>query len=99
MGGKGISGDSGVRCQPQSKPIKVNLQQLASKLLPSWLYKMYLKCKIVKNLLSKFQMGVSSHKLGMAWYLYSISMTLIVMVHYPLIFYIKGDMAQYYWIW
>ena len=34
MGGKRISGDSGVRCQPQSKPIKVNLQQLASKPLP-----------------------------------------------------------------
>ena len=33
MGGKGISGDSGVRCQPQSKPIKLNLLQLAFKLL------------------------------------------------------------------
>ena len=48
MGGKGISGNSGVRCQPQSKPIKVNLQQLASKPLPIWLYKMYPKCEIIK---------------------------------------------------
>ena len=40
MVGKGISGDSGVRCQPQSKPIKVNLQQLAFKPLPLWPKKM-----------------------------------------------------------
>ena len=46
MGGKGISGDSGVRCQPQSKPIKVNLQQLDSKPLPIWLYKIQFKCEI-----------------------------------------------------
>ena len=69
MGGKEISGDSGVRCQPQSKPIKVNLQQLASKPLPIWLYKIQFKYVFLRSLLSKFQMGVSLLKLGMAWYL------------------------------